>query len=246
VIPIKLTILGKYGPYAKAGGACSSYLLQHAGENILIDCGNGGLAHLQRHIAVADISAVFLSHLHHDHVSDMHILRYALEGFKARGLKTKLPLMLYMPEQPENIAAFLKSTSVFDVKPAGEVIRLFGMDITWQAMTHPVPSFAIRFEADGKAFVYSGDTNMNGELAPFAKGVDLLLMDAALLSRDKKDNNVPHVSALEAGLIASQANVKRLIGTHIYPMYEEGEVKRELCVNYSQAEIAQENTTYII
>ena len=47
---MKLTILGEYGPFAPAGGACSSYLLQgKKGGNILLDLGNGGLAQLQKY-----------------------------------------------------------------------------------------------------------------------------------------------------------------------------------------------------
>ncbi len=244
---IKLTILGKYGPFPGRDGACSAYLLQHGGKNILIDCGNGCLAHLQRQLDIAEIDAVFLSHLHHDHVSDMHILRSALEGFKARGLPCKLPLPVYMPDTPENIAALIQSTAAFQVNAAQEnVLQLFGMDISWRAMTHPVASYAMRFEAEGKSFVYSGDTNMNDEIVPFAANADLLLIDAGLLSRDKKDNNAPHISALEAGQIGAQAGVKKLVGTHVYPLYDENEVGRELSAHCSCAEIARENKIYII
>lgn len=247
MIIIKLTILGKYGPFPGRDGACSSCLLQHAGKNILIDCGNGCLSHLQRHIHIAEIDAVFLSHLHHDHISDMHILRYALEGLKARGLPCKLPLPVYMPDTPENIAVLINGAAVFEVNTIQEgVISLFGMDISWQAMTHPVASYAMRFEAEGKRFVYSGDTNMNDAIIPFAAKADLLLIDAGLLSRDKKDNSAPHISALEAGQIGAQAGVKKLIGTHLYPLYDENEIKNELSLYCSCAEIAQENNPYMI
>ena len=39
---MKLTVLGCYGPYPPAGGACSGYLLEEGGTRVLIDCGNGG------------------------------------------------------------------------------------------------------------------------------------------------------------------------------------------------------------
>ena len=48
-IYLKLTILGCYGPYPKAGGACSGYLLEDETTKILIDCGNGVLSRLFLH-----------------------------------------------------------------------------------------------------------------------------------------------------------------------------------------------------
>lgn len=203
---------------------------------------------MQQFIKINDIDMIMLSHLHHDHISDMHILRYGLEGLKARGLALKLPLPVYMPDMPENIAALVQSASVFEVRSVNEntKIKFAGLDITFCAMTHPVTSYAMRFEANGKSFVYSGDTNMNDAIVPFAKEADILLMDAGLLSRDKKDNNAPHVSALEAGLIAARAGVKRLIGTHLFPLYVEGEIMNELSLHCRHTEVAQENNTYMI
>ena len=76
---MKLTILGNNGPFPAAAGACSGYLLRHNGKNILIDCGNGVLANLQRFIHFEELDAIVLTHLHSDHVSDMNVLRYALQ-----------------------------------------------------------------------------------------------------------------------------------------------------------------------
>ena len=40
---IEFTVLGNYGPYATAQGACSGYLLNANGFQIMLDCGNGSL-----------------------------------------------------------------------------------------------------------------------------------------------------------------------------------------------------------
>lgn len=245
---MKLTVLGKYGPYPKENGACSSYLLETGDKKILIDCGNGCLSRLQQTISLFEIDAIFLSHLHYDHVSDLFILRYALEGFKARGMEPNLPLPLYMPGAPQTIADLFKTSSAFDVKTVADntKVRLDELKITFKEMTHPVSSFAVRFETEGKVFVYSGDTNMNDAIVPFAKNADFLLMEAGLLARDKKDNSAPHVSVKEAGMIGAQACVKRLLITHIYPLYGEDEILTELKGQFLQGEIAQENNTYEI
>jgi ribonuclease BN (tRNA processing enzyme) len=245
---MKLTVLGKYGPYAKANGACSSYLLQVKGKNILIDCGNGALSRLQKYIALDQIDGIFLSHLHFDHVSDLFILRYALEGLRARGTKLQLPILLYMPDSPQPVADLIKKTDVFNPVTITEdtAAEFEGIKVAFCEMTHPVKSFAMRFTACGKTFVYSGDTNMNGNIIPFANNADLLLMEAGLLSKDKKDNTAPHVSVKEAGEIGRKAGVSRLLATHMYPLYSEEEVLAELLEQYANAKIVQENTIYDI
>ena len=88
---MKLTILGKYGPYPAAGGACSGYLIEQGGNHVLIDCGSGVLSRLQQVCKIHDLSAIVLSHLHSDHMADMLVLRYALEIGKARGILVWAP-----------------------------------------------------------------------------------------------------------------------------------------------------------
>lgn len=245
---MKLTVLGKYGPYPKEKGACSSYLLEAANKKMIVDCGNGCLSRLQQFISIPEIDAIFISHLHHDHISDLFILRYAIEGLKARGVTLQLPVPLYMPDEPRTIADLIKGASVFNVQTIRDekTIQVEGVKVTFKKMTHPVVSYAMRFEADGKAFVYSGDTNMNENIIPFAGNADLLLMEAGLLTRDKKDHTAPHVSVKEAGQIGREAGVLRLLATHLYPLYQEDEILTELKEQFKNGEIAQENRTYDI
>ena len=96
---MKLTVLGNNGPFPAAGGACSGYLLQSAMANILIDCGNGTLANLQKIVSIDKLDAVVLTHLHSDHVSDIHIMKYAIEIKRRRGIFDKL-LKVYAPAEP--------------------------------------------------------------------------------------------------------------------------------------------------
>jgi len=245
---MKLTTLGKYGPYPKEGGACSSYLLQHEDMNILIDCGSGSISRLQKFIRLQDIDLILLSHLHFDHISDLFVLRYALEDLKARGVPVRAPLPVYMPGKPADIALMIASAPAFAVQPVedGEELRAGGLTVKFKSMTHPVPSFAMRFETGGRTFVYSGDTNLNSDIAPFARDADLFLLAAGLLSRDKKDNRAPHLSAVEAGRVAAAANAKAMIATHLYAGYDEREVLVELAIGYKYAKIAEEMETVTI
>ena len=75
---MQLTILGNSGPYPAPGGACSGYLLSQGDTHVLLDCGLGVLARLQEHISLGALSALVLTHLHFDHVSDAFDLAIAM------------------------------------------------------------------------------------------------------------------------------------------------------------------------
>jgi len=237
---VKLTCIGKYGPYPKAGESCTCFLLVHNGKNIVIDMGCGALPKLLSVLPVCDIDALILSHLHSDHMGDALTLRYALEVDKKMGRRTQ-PLPVYLPAEPAAESSLLSSHAMMEAQyiTDGMKIRLFDMDVAFAEMPHPVPSYAMSFEADGRKFVYSGDTRDNDRLAGFAAGADLFVMEAALLEKDKTPA-APHVSAKDAGRIAKEAGVKRLLVTHLLPEYDPEDVMSEVRESYPSAEMIQE------
>jgi ribonuclease BN (tRNA processing enzyme) len=241
---MKLTCLGKYGPYPKAGCACSSYLLECMGKNIVIDLGCGALPRLLNKLDVKDIDAVVLSHLHADHMGDILTLRYALDAVKKLGIR-ETPLPVYMPAEPSAEAGLIASCKMIAPVYINDNTRhgIFGMDVRFALMTHSAPSYAMAFNAEGKKFVYSGDTRYDGNLIPFARDADLLLMEAAFFSSELTESAM-HVSAEEAGLIGKKAGVRRLLLTHIFPPNDEDALLSEAIKNYPGAQIIEELKTY--
>ncbi len=241
---MKLTCIGRYGPYPRAGASCSCYLLTHNGKNIVIDMGCGSLTRLMGLLRPADIDALVLSHLHADHMGDVLTLRYALDASKKMGQRTA-PLPVYLPALPEIESGLIRAHGMINAQTIedGMHTTICGLDVRFSLMPHPVPSYAMRFEADGKAFVFSGDTRETDRLAPFAHGADLLLMEAAFLSRDKVPG-APHVDAVEAGAIALDARVKRMLVTHIFPEYNENDIIDEVKKSFPSAELIEELQTY--
>lgn len=244
---MKLTILGKYGPYPAAGGACSGYLLENGITRVLVDCGSGVLSRLQQVCNMEDLSGIVLSHLHSDHMADMLILRYALEIGKARGIFNIEPLPVYLPDSPSD--TFEQITSSHAFKPIiihdGLKAEIGELSFTFREMTHPVTSFAMAVECQGRKLVYTGDTNMNPIISDFAKEADYLIADTGLLERDKSDP-ATHLSADEVGRIAAQAGVKSLILTHIWPGYEEQDIIREAGKHFENLIMAEEMKAYTL
>jgi ribonuclease BN (tRNA processing enzyme) len=248
VITVKVTVLGKYGPFPAALGACSGYLLQEGKTKVLIECGNGVLSRLQQICTIDELDAIVISHLHSDHMSDMMVLRYALDIWNARGLRETRPIPVYVSQNPREEYDRLFYKNVFEVVPIhdGMQLKIDDLSFYFQEMTHPVQSFGIGISSGDKKVVYTGDTNYNDRIESFATGADLFIADAGLLEKDKTGQNAPHLTAREVGLIASKAQVKQLMLTHLWPGYGEREVLEEAVANYPSAFIAQEMREYMI
>ena len=243
---MKLTILGKYGPYPKTGGACSGYLLQAGALNLMLDCGSGTLSRLQYHCAIHDLSAIVLSHLHSDHMADMLVLRYGLPAMLADGRLAE-PLPLYMPAEPADVAGVLIDAGVFAVHTVkgGDVLTLEDATLRFYSTRHLVPCNTVRIEHGGASFVYSGDLNTTPGFEDFARGADFLLIDGCL-SCARWSDKAPHLSSELAAQVAASAGVGRVVLTHIHPEIDESVLLDEAHRAHPLAELAQEGACYQI
>lgn len=237
---MKLTILGNNGPYPAAGGACSGYLVRVGSTNILIDCGNGVLGNLQKVIRFEHLDAIILTHLHSDHISDMMVLKYAVQIKKKRGLFNR-NLAVYAPSEPEEEYKRLNVKDAFDLKPVTEglVLKIGGIKVTFSQMKHPSIDFAVCMEHLGKKFVFSGDTSWTENIISFAREADVLMLDAGLFAREKTGSDVPHLTAEECGIIAREAGAGRLLLTHFWPENDINELVEEARRNFKNTEAAK-------
>ena len=136
---MKLTVLGKYGPYPGAGGATTSYLLECGGKKLLIDAGSGSLSRVQEYCALEELDGIILTHLHSDHCSDMFILRY---------LRTDHMPPVFMPCTPETEYGVLHSSKKFEITGISEDLSLQWTDtdikLSFCRTIHPVECYAVR------------------------------------------------------------------------------------------------------
>jgi len=94
------------------------------------------------------------------------------------------------------------------------VLKFGNLEISFAVMKHPVKCFGVSVYNGSKRFVFSGDTAWDQNIIEFSRGADLVMLDAGLLSKDKKSDNVPHLTARECGLVAKEAGVSMLLLTH--------------------------------
>lgn len=244
---MKLTVLGKYGPFPAPGGACSGYLLESDSIKLVLDLGSGTLSRLLQVCDLKDITAIFLTHLHSDHISDMYVLSYALMQLKAKGISVPIPLSVVAPDKPQSEFRQLSSCGVFDMISAEDGLKYRFADTTvaLHRTIHPVTAFAIEISRLQKRMIYTGDAGYSDNLLKLCINADLLLADTNYLHAEKTTEVAPHLTAREAGLIAAEANVKRLVCTHIWGGSPIEEILlKEAREAFPNAEIASELATY--
>lgn len=243
---MKLTVLGAYGPYPPAGGACSGYLLQHEGYAVLIDCGNGVLSRLQQFIELGELGSVVISHLHSDHFLDLFILRYALLFGRERGAADHL-LPVFAPPEPAEEFMRLAYKNIYAADPlaGGQELQLGPFTFNFLETKHSVPCLAMAvYLAGEKKLVYSADTEFFPGLADFARGAALFLCEANYLEEDRQNGAVNHLSARQAATIAYEAGAGMLLLTHLFPTRDPQRYLDEAGAVFENVSIAREGAVY--
>lgn len=228
---MRLHILGCHGPYPCPNGATSGYLLSLPKGNVLIDCGAGVMGRLIALCDPAELKAIILTHAHYDHMSDLYVMKYYLDR-----AKSTLPVYLPRAAMDSPVAETLGG-GAFKLRPLEELTEVAGAEISCLPVRHPVPACAVKVVAEGKTFVYTGDTNTCDALSSFAQDADLLLADGALTDAQWSDA-APHMSARLAAQTAAQATVKRLIITHLIPENVPSTLLREAREAFPNATLA--------
>jgi hypothetical protein len=174
---MRLTVLGTSGGWPAAGQACSGYLLEAGGTRIWLEAGTGTMQELLRHTTLADLDAVWISHLHPDHCSDLLGAFQALTYGNARS--SRLPVY-GPPGWTVPFQAFVGTvTDVFEVHELtdGGVIEIGPLSLEAVFVAHMLPTFGLRATVDGTTFGFTADYETGADLTRFA-GVDLLLAEA--------------------------------------------------------------------
>jgi len=243
--PVAVQILGSGGPRINRDRASSSYLLWiDAQAKLLVDMGGGAFLRFgQSQAQLGDLSAMAISHLHADHVSDLPAFLWLSHQTR------KEPLPIVGPsgnDQAPAFPTFLRR--LFDEKDgafpllgptlgavqgeAGGGVRLDiavvdvtkaqpstvfdrgGVAVTALGIPHGnVPTLAYRVTTRGVSIVFSSD--QNGTSPAFVEFARGAHVLIMHLAIAAGTTNPLHASPAVVGRVAQQAGVGRLIVSHI-------------------------------
>lgn len=217
---MRVHVIGSSGTYPVPGRPGSGYLIEHYGTRVWCDAGPGTFLALPVDSALVD--AVVISHQHPDHCSDLfaafHAWTYCPQP--RRGVP------LYAPEAVlERLSRFVDQgqgsalAETFSFQPVwtGDRVGVGDLSVSFVETDHSVPNVGSRWEADGRALFFTGDTGPRGAWRVSARGVDVLLSEAVYQGERGAADYPHHLTATEAGEIAREVGARRLVLTHIPP-----------------------------
>lgn len=240
-----VTVLGCSGSYPGEGGACSGYLVQGGGVNVVVDLGPGSLANLQHHIGLGEIDAVILTHRHPDHWTDLTGLEVAWQyGLERTGLQVYGTAETRL--MAEDLTGGLAPTVDWHDLSDGAEVTVGGLRMRFARTIHYVETLAVRVDEieSGRSLAYSADTGAGWSFTSLGPDLDLALCEATHLSEDEARGTL-HLSARQAGAMARSAGVRRLVLTHLWPTYDPEDFRVEGSEAFgAPVEIAVTNERY--
>jgi ribonuclease BN (tRNA processing enzyme) len=223
-VGLSVTILGCSGSYPGPDRASSGYLVRTATTNVWLDCGPGTFSALQHVIDPNDIDAIVLSHAHVDHWLDIASARTAFAYFLDRH-----DLPVYGTAETE---AFLRPlightdrAFAWTTIDASSRLRLGDLDVSFSRTDHPPETLAARFDHNGRSLAYSADTGAGWSMTALGDGIDLALIEASLPV--EREGSFEHLSGRQAGVMAHEAGVARLVITHVVPGVDVEQQRRD-------------------
>ena len=257
---LTFTTLGtNSGPIPRRDRSEPAALVRYGDQLILTDVGDGAAEQLAKVGVILDqVQTILISHLHFDHTGGL----FAVLSLRFQSSVTT-PLTIYGPPGTKELVAHLftamkpGATAVQTMRIGGgpdvgvTVVELKGGDtatagavrissvenahyVTIKPGPEKPVSLSYRFDAPGRAILYTGDTGPSDKVAELCKGVDLLvseIMDPSLaiiqiralrpgtpdaLYKVVEDHfRREHLAPEEVGKLAAACGAKTLVATHI-------------------------------
>jgi len=232
---MKLVVLGSGTSVPHPQRASAAFWLETETGSILLDC-SADAAHrmAQENLDWPNLDAIWISHLHLDHCGGLASLLFGVKWAPQTEGRRK-PLKIFGCNGIGNLLRAIDESNDYELLdqpfpielheiPAGDSLSgaEFEMFPGLRARTFSTPhtreSLAVRLTDErAVSLVYSSDTGFSEELAEFARGADLLILECSFW-RDKPTDK--HLELADAMRLALLAEPRKLILTHLYPEWD--------------------------
>lgn len=217
---MRITFLGTNGWYSSPTGDTPCILIDASDQYIVLDSGNG-IYKLDKYIKERKTISLFISHFHIDHVSGLHTLakfdfKQGIDVYmgigRTRDFETLVnpPYAIGYKTKPENIGQLKTEIRLHELSEEETKIPFKAAAIKQH---HAYIDHGFKIELEGKTIAYTGDCGFTEKSKQLAKGVDLLICECS--NKKTKDQDLwGHFDPMQAGTLAKECNVKKLILTH--------------------------------
>ena len=239
----RVTLLGTGAPPPVLDRFGPSTLVEVGTAKFIFDAGRGAMQRLhQLQIPFANITGVFLTHHHSDHVVGFTDLW--LTGWIGRPWgKREVALKVWGPEGTKEMMEHLPKAFFVDIRVRSKSYPPEGVKLEAQEIRQGVvydhagvrvstfevdhggeelPAFGYRVDYHGRSAVLSGDTTFNENLIRHAQGADLLVHEVTASGGSAAENAAQlkriannHTTPQQAGEIFSRVTPKLAVYNHL-------------------------------
>jgi len=239
----RVTLLGTGAPPPSLERFGPSTLVEVGRDKFIFDAGRGAMQRLhQLGIPFSEITGLFLTHHHSDHVVGFPDLW--LTGWIGRPWgNRRMPLRVWGPVGTKEMMEQLPRAFHVDIRVRsksypiegvkliaqeigeGSVVEKDDISVTAFKVDHggeELPAFGYRIDYRGRAAVLSGDTTFNTNLIEHARGADLLVHEVTAVAGRAAENeqqlkriNSNHTTPEQAGQIFARVKPKLAVYNHL-------------------------------
>lgn len=242
---IQVTLLGTGGPVPAIERFGPSILVEAGGQKLLFDCGRGASQRLwQLKIPLGKVDALFLTHLHSDHIvgiPDIWLTGWIPAAYGRRAS----PFQVFGPSGTSSMMDNLVKAFAWDINTRskeknkadsgalvnatdikeGDIWEKGGVTVTPFTVRHADfidSALGYRIDYGGHSVILSGDTRYSENLIRFARGADVIIHEVAAAQEDSTRNSPLinqilgfHSSPEDAGNVFGQVKPILAVYSHI-------------------------------
>ncbi len=238
---MKLVVLGSGTSVPHPRRAAAAFWLETESGAVLLDCSADAPHRMaEENLDWPNLDAIWISHLHLDHCGGLANFLFGIKWAPQTEGRRK-PLKIFGCQGTGNLLKAIDESNnyrLLDQKfpvevrelapsatPSNEFDILPGLRAKTLSTPHRQESLAIRLtDRNGESLVYTSDTGYSEQLASFARGADLLILECSFW-RNKPVQN--HLKLSEAMRLAQLAEPRTLVLTHLYPVWDDVDIEGE-------------------